>query len=39
MKAQCYTPAIQIAKEHHLDGELVHLSLLSTQEDMLDSAR
>ena len=38
-KAQCYSPAILLAKEHGLDNELMHLALLSSPADMLDAAR
>ena len=38
-KAQCYSPAILLAKEHGLDNELMHLALLSSPTDMLDAAR
>ena len=38
-KAQCYTPAIQLAREHGLDSELMNLALLSSQEDMIEAAR
>ena len=38
-KAQCYSPAIQLAKENGLDHELMNLALLSSQEDMLDAAK
>ena len=38
-KAQCYTPALQLAKENGLDRDLMHLALLSSHEDMIDAAR
>ena len=38
-KAQCYSPAILLARENSLDNELMNLALLSTPEDMLDTAR
>lgn len=38
-KAQCYSPAILLAKEHGLDNELMRLALLSSPADMLDAAR
>ncbi len=38
-KAQCYTPALQLAKEYGLDNELIHLALLSSPEDMIEAAR
>jgi intraflagellar transport protein 140 len=38
-KAQCYSPAIQLAKEHGLDNELMKLALLSSQEDMIEAAK
>ena len=38
-KAQCYSPAILLAKEHGLDNELMRLALLSSPTDVLDAAR
>ncbi|XP_065660084.1 intraflagellar transport protein 140 homolog isoform X3 [Hydra vulgaris] len=38
-RAQCYSNAIRLAKEKQLDQELMNLSMLSTQEDMLSCAQ
>ncbi|XP_020899151.2 intraflagellar transport protein 140 homolog, partial [Exaiptasia diaphana] len=38
-RAQCYSNAIRLAKEHGLDNELMNLALLSSSKDMLDVAR
>lgn len=38
-RAQCYSNAIRLAKEHGLDNELMNLALLSSPRDMLDVAR
>ena len=38
-KAQCYTPALQLAKELELNNDLMRLALLSSHEDMIDAAR
>ncbi|KAM7433446.1 hypothetical protein ABFA07_016329 [Porites harrisoni] len=38
-RAQCYSNAIRLAKEHGLDNELMNLALLSSPQDMLDVAR
>ncbi|XP_066914160.1 intraflagellar transport protein 140 homolog isoform X1 [Clytia hemisphaerica] len=38
-RAQAYSNAIRLAKDNEMDHELMNLALLSSQEDMLDSAR
>ncbi|RMX59262.1 hypothetical protein pdam_00005737 [Pocillopora damicornis] len=38
-RAQCYSNAIRLAKEHGMDNELMNLALLSSPQDMLDVAR
>ena len=38
-EAQCYTPALQLAKELELNNDLMRLALLSSHEDMIDAAR
>jgi intraflagellar transport protein 140 len=37
-KAHCLTNAIKLAKEHHLDHDLMNLALQGTKEEMLDAA-
>ncbi|KAM9305481.1 intraflagellar transport protein 140 homolog [Gastrophryne carolinensis] len=38
-RAQAYNNAIRLCKENNLDDQLMNLALLSTPEDMMDSAR
>ncbi|KAJ3047714.1 hypothetical protein HK097_011283 [Rhizophlyctis rosea] len=38
-KAKCFNQAIRLAKEKHVDRELMHLALQGTPEAMIDAAR